>query len=128
MSADKRTPEIVEKIYNLLRNGVMKKTVIARRVGITDDTLRNWLRDDEEFKDGYVKASDDYLLADIGDVKKSALKKAKGYTYKDKKVTTMRDCTGNITGTITVEKIIHVPPDSATLKILLTNIQPKQYD
>lgn len=128
MSANKKTEKIIEKIYDLLRTGTMKKTVIARRVGITADTLRNWLRDDEEFKEGYIQASDDYLIADIGDVKKSALKKAKGYTYKDKKVTTMRDCVGNITGTITVEKTVHVPPDSATLKILLTNIQPKKYD
>ena len=128
MAVSKNTKEVTEKVYNLLRNGVMKKTIIARRVGVTADTLRNWLRDDEEFKDGYVKASDDYLLADIGDVKKSALKKAKGYTYKDKKVTTMRDCVGNVTGTITVEKTVHVPPDSATLKILLTNLQPKKYD
>jgi len=128
MSASKKTPEIIEKIYNLLRSGVMKKSVIARRVGITGDTLRNWLRDDGDFKEGYVQASDDYLLADIGDVKKSALKKAKGYTYKDKKVTTMRDCKGNVTGTVTVEKTVHVPPDSAALKILLTNLQPKKYD
>ena len=128
MAVSKNTKEVTEKIYNLLRNGVMKKTVIARRVGITADTLRNWLLADDEFKDGYIRASDYYLLSDIGDLKKNALKKAKGYTYKDKKVTTMRDCMGNVTGTITVEKTVHVPPDSATLKILLTNLQPKQYD
>jgi len=58
---------------------------IAAHFGVCRATISNWKNYYPEFKEQLKKGKDDH---DDGDVIKSLFKAAKGYTYKEKEVTT----------------------------------------
>jgi len=124
----KLTPEVEDKIYNLLSSGVKKKTEIAKRIGVTDDTIRNWMKNDLEFAKKYNRAYDIYLLSNAPDVKASLLKRAKGYNYTEKKIVYAANSEGEAEIVSETHKTVHVPPEVNAIKMYLTNLLSEDYE
>jgi len=112
----KKTPQVVEKIYELARKGRSDKE-IAEITGLTHRTLSNWKTWDFEFLSTFNEAR---KIAD-NMVEVSLFQKAVGYSHPDTKVF----CNdGNVT---TVPLMKHYPPDAIAAKFWLTNRQPERW-
>jgi len=70
-SFGKRTPENMAVVLSLVEDGA-PKTVAAHAVGITDETLNVWLKEDLDFLALYQRAEADYLQANFSATKKAA--------------------------------------------------------
>ena len=124
----KLTPEMEEKIYALLSAGIKKKTVIAKKVGVTDDTIRNWIKSDIEFAKKYNRAFDIYLLSNAPSVKASLLKRANGYNYVEKKIVYAANSQGDAEIVSETHKTVHIPAEVNAIKMYLTNLLSEDYE
>jgi hypothetical protein len=108
--------EICAKVEKLCLLGATNEQ-IADFVGISTETLNEWLKSNQEFSDSIARGRHD---ADAN-VAKSLYKRATGYEHKESHVTSYQ-------GSVTVTDVLkHVPPDTAAASLWLRNRQPKHW-
>lgn len=127
-TASKKTPELVEKIYALVREENPSKNRIARRFKLSAQTIANWLHEDEAFRAGYEEAVN-YFLDNIKiDAKLSLKKLVNGYEYEEVKTVYIDNGEGD---PIIKERVVfqkHVPPSIQAIAFVLKNVEPEKFD
>ena len=113
----KRIPEILA----WRRQDGLTEKQIAQKLGIHISTLQNYKNTYPEF----AAAMNEAKQAIISDVLSSLIKRAKGYTYEEKKVYTKVE--DGKTATYTEITAKHEPPNVAACSLLLKNLD-KEHD
>jgi hypothetical protein len=70
-SFGKRTPENMAEVLGMIEDGT-PKYVACHAIGISDETLNAWLKDDADFLALYQRAEAEYLQANFSATKKAA--------------------------------------------------------
>lgn len=106
----------IEKIGTWYENGLDDEQ-IARRLGICCRTLKKYKQEHKEL----AEAMDIKRVTVIKDAENALIKKAKGYTYIEKKTVDK----GDKIETTETEK--EVPPDLSAISFLLRNLCPEKW-
>lgn len=121
-------PEVQKRIPEIMawrrQDGLSEKDVAAK-LGIAPSTLEKYKTEYPEFRDALKEAKQ----AIISDVFAALLKRAKGYTYEEKKVYTRKEGTEDGIKDVTYTEITskHEPPNVAACSLLLKNLD-KEHD
>lgn len=71
-----------ELAYRLCTTFGADNIALAKALGVHESTVKNWLREHQDFREQVLKGKDEY---DSTNVEKSLLQRALGYTYEEKK-------------------------------------------
>lgn len=130
----KCTPELVNKIVELLSSDTYTTTEICRIVGISRTSFIAWRRDDPEFAEALKQAEEARFERFTVEAKKSLMKKIQGYTVQE--VTTVMaetkeidPVTGRPRMRIKEQKTTdkHFQPDTTAIIFALTNRDPANW-
>ena len=116
-------PQVQKRIPEIMawrrQDGLSEKD-IAVKLGIAQSTLEKYKTEYPEFREALAEAKQ----AIISDVFSALLKRAKGYTYEEKKVYTRKENTEDGVKDVTYTEITHKqePPNVAACSLLLKNL------
>lgn len=113
----KLTPKVLKALKLLYNRGFTDKEA-ATAIGVTEQTINNWKKNDSKL---FESLKDWKLEADL-DIEKSLRQRAEGYTCKETKVFKTSD-----DEIITKEVIKHYPPDPTSMIFWLKNRKPKEW-
>lgn len=124
----KKSDEIKKAIIETVRKLNPTKSALCKKFGITWQTLKNWMEEDNLFKEAYNKAIKDYLNEINIEANKSLLKLVKGYSYNETKTIYVAGPSGEpmiAQRTITKKQ---VPPNATAVTYALSNLDPENFD
>lgn len=129
----KYNKKIVEDICTLIRADSYTIAEICEKVGISKETYYQWLKTKSDFSDAIKKAQDEFDELILSEAKKSLVKMVKGYTVKEKHITSTdtgkKDDEGKPIVKVKEHKIIekHFQPVPAAVFFTLTNKDPDNW-
>lgn len=116
-------PEVQKRIPEIMawrRQDGLSEKEIAAKLGIAPSTLEKYKAEQPEFAAALKEAKQ----AIVSDVFSALLKRAKGYTYEEKKVYTRKEDTADGVKDVTYTEITskQEPPNVAACSLLLKNL------
>ncbi|HKM13362.1 MAG TPA: hypothetical protein VJY42_00330 [Candidatus Methanomethylophilaceae archaeon] len=124
----KKNEEIKASIINLVRKLNPTKTMVCKKHGITWQTLKNWMQEDDEFAKAYKGAIKDYLDNINIEAKKSLAKLIKGYYSKEEKTIYVEGPEDKV---VIVQKTVtkkHIGPNASAVTFALSNLDPENFE
>jgi len=127
----KKSNELIDKIITQVRKTNPTKTALCKYAGITMQTLITWLKTDQNFKEQYDAAVDDYLNEINIEAKTSLRKLVTGYSYTETKTVLVGGGGEDGSEEMIKEKHVytkHVGPSATMVAYVLSNLDPKNFD
>jgi len=132
----KYTPEIVDKICNMIESDTFTIEEICKSAGISHDTYHRWIKDKSDFSDNIKKAEANRPQNLLKYARNGHRKKLEGYDYEEvktviKNVKVGKDAQGiDIYKPIKLEEVVtkkHMAPSDTLIIFTQKSLDPERY-